>query len=165
MSKKLKWLLNNLPEVIAGPCMVVMTTLTTLNAFSRYAFGYTFPGLDDIIALLFCWCLFLGAAVACKRGKHFGIDLIIKKLPEGFGKYVELLVMVVQVVATGILVYLAWQLTLKVGDRKLTSLNIPYVYLDLGFLLGMVLIFVYTAIDFVKMFKKPQNHKSGTESE
>jgi len=165
MGKKLKWLFYNLPEVIAGPCLIIMTALTTINALSRYAFGYTFPGLDDIIALLFCWCLFLGAAVACKRGKHFGIDLVVKKLPEGFGKYVDLLVSVIQVVATGILVYLAWQLTLKVGDRKLTSLNIPYVYLDLGFLLGMVLIFVYTVINFVAMLKKPRDHKSGTESE
>ena len=83
MSKKLIWFLNNIPELVAGICLVITILFSSANAFSRYIVGKTFAGTDELVALLFAWSLFVGAAIAHKNGKHFGIDLVVGKMPEG----------------------------------------------------------------------------------
>ena len=158
MGKKLKWLLDNIPEMIAGFCLITAVLITAINASSRYIMGYTFPGTDDVIAILFSWSLFIGTVAAYKRGKHFGIDMVVTRLPEGIRKYVYLFTMVIQIAALAVLTYLAWELTAKVGDRVMVALGISYIYMDIGFLLGIFLVFVYTIIDFVKMLKSLRNH-------
>jgi len=158
MSNKLKWLLNNIPELIAGFCLMSAVLITAVNASARYIIGKTFAGTDDTIAILFSWCLFIGAVAAYKRGKHFGIDMLIMKMPENIRKYIQILVMAIEIIILGILLYLAWELTANVGDRIMVALGISYIYMDIGFLAGIFLIFVYTVIDFVKMLKALRNH-------
>ena len=102
--------------------------------------------------------MFIGAVAAYKRGKHFGIDMLIMKMPENIRKYIQILVMAIEIIILGILLYLAWELTANVGDRIMVALGISYIYMDIGFLAGIFLIFVYTVIDFVKMLKALRNH-------
>ena len=165
MSKKLIWFLNNIPELAAGICLVTTILFSSANAFSRYVSGKTFAGTDELVALLFAWFLFVGAAVAHKNGKHFGIDLVVGKMPEGVRKVIALLIKIVEMAGIGVLVYLAWVLTEKVGDRKLVALGIPYVYLDLAYLLGMALMFVYSVVGFVKQLLSFRKRETKTEAE
>ena len=165
MKKRLIWFVNNIPELVAGVCLVTTILVSSVNAFSRYVSGHTFAGTDELVALLFAWFLFLGAAIAHKNGKHFGIDLVVGKMPEGVRNVIALLIKVIEIVAIGILAYLAWVLTEKVGDRKLVALGIPYVYLDIAYLVGMAMMFVYSVIGFVKKLMSFRNHENNTEAE
>ena len=165
MKKKLIWFVNNIPELVAGVCLVTTILVSSANAFSRYIAGRTFAGTDELVALLFAWFLFLGAAIAHKNGKHFGIDLVVGKMSEGVRNVIALLIKVIEIVAIGILAYLAWVLTEKVGDRKLVALGIPYVYLDIAYLVGMAMMFVYSVIGFVKKLMSFRNHENNTEAE
>jgi TRAP-type C4-dicarboxylate transport system permease small subunit len=66
-------------------CLVLMAALALdlmLGVFSRYVLFSTFTWYDEIARLCFVWVVFLGAAVGVKRGAHFGLHLLVDKLPE-----------------------------------------------------------------------------------
>lgn len=160
MRKKILWLLDNLPELISGICITAAVLINAVNALMRYLLGFTIPGVDNIVALAFCWLIFLGAAAAYKHGKHFGVDLIVTLLPKRVQEYIHVVTMIIQILMVGALAYLGWQLTINVGDRVLTALGISYIYMDIGYMVGMALILLYTIIDFVKLLKTMRNHKA-----
>jgi TRAP-type transport system small permease protein len=66
-------------------CLVLMAALALdlmLGVFSRYVLFSTFTWYDEIARACFVWLVFLGAAVGVKRGSHFGLHLLVDKLPE-----------------------------------------------------------------------------------
>ena len=66
-------------------CLILMVVLAfdlMLGVFSRYALFRTFTWYDEIARACFVWIVFLGAAVAVKRGSHFGLHLLTDMLPE-----------------------------------------------------------------------------------
>ncbi len=63
-------------------CLLLMTALVVdvfLGVFSRYVMGATFAWYDDVARLCFVWMIFLGAAVAVRRGAHFRVHLFIDR--------------------------------------------------------------------------------------
>ena len=55
-------------------CLALMLALVGdvfLGVFSRYVLQATFQWYDEVARLCFIWIVFLGAAVAVKRGMHF----------------------------------------------------------------------------------------------
>ena len=66
-------------------CLVLMAVLAfdlMLGVFSRYVLFRTFTWYDEIARACFVWVVFLGAAVGVKRGTHFGLHLLVDKLPD-----------------------------------------------------------------------------------
>ena len=66
-------------------CLVLMAVLVIdlmLGVFSRYVLFSTFTWYDEIARACFVWVVFLGGAVGVKRGAHFGLHLLIDRLPE-----------------------------------------------------------------------------------
>ena len=52
-----------------------------LGVFSRYVLDRTFVWYDEVARACFIWLVFLGAAVAVKRGAHFGLHIVVDMLP------------------------------------------------------------------------------------
>src|SRR4030095_3162111 len=66
-------------------CLALMAVLACdlmLGVFSRYVLMRTFTWYDEIARACFVWVVFLGAAVGVKRGAHFGLHLLVDKLPD-----------------------------------------------------------------------------------
>ena len=49
-------------------------------------------GLDRGVMLLFQWVVFLGAALGVKRMSHFGVDLLVEKLPQNTRRRLEMII-------------------------------------------------------------------------
>jgi TRAP-type C4-dicarboxylate transport system permease small subunit len=73
--------------VVEVACLVLMTALVVdvfLGVFSRYVMRATFQWYDEVARLTFVWTIFLGAAVAVRRGTHFRLHLLVDRLgPRG----------------------------------------------------------------------------------
>jgi len=64
-------------------CLVLMVGLVVdvfLGVFSRYVLQATFGWYDEVARLCFIWIVFLGAAVAVRRGMHFRMRLFVDRL-------------------------------------------------------------------------------------
>ena len=59
--------------------MVALVVDVFLGVFSRYVLHTTFQWYDEVARLCFVWMVFLGAAVAVRRGAHFRLHLLIDR--------------------------------------------------------------------------------------
>lgn len=61
--------------------MAVLVADVFLGVYSRYVMRATFQWYDEVARLCFVWMIFLGAAVAVRRGAHFRLRLLVDRLP------------------------------------------------------------------------------------
>ena len=79
-------------------CIVLMAVLVAdvfLGVWSRYVMQATFQWYDEVARLCFVWMIFLGAAVAVRRGAHFRLHLLIDRFGPTARRRVDLVVIVV----------------------------------------------------------------------
>lgn len=63
-------------KFIAAACLVALTAILTLNIGGRYTGAYSMPWFDEVVAALFAWMVFIGAAALWREREHFAIDLV-----------------------------------------------------------------------------------------
>lgn len=140
-------------ELIGGTALVFSILITTVNAITRYSMRVTWNPGTDITTLCFAWVVFCGAAAAYKRKMHYGVDLIIKRLPAKAKKVVGLISHVILLFVLGFALYLAIYLTSHCGAKIMTNTRISYVWYDLSAVVGFAFMFVYEIIDSVRAIK------------
>lgn len=87
-------------------CLLLMLALVGdvfLGVFSRYVMQATFAWYDEVARLCFIWIVFLGAAVAVKRGQHFRMKLLVDRLAPGAARFAEHVVTLATVAFGGVL--------------------------------------------------------------
>ena len=146
-NKKVRWVLENFPIIVAGIALFFAISFTTVNALSRYLFSRTFVWTDELVAMGFAYTVFFGSAAACKYGMHYGLELLISLL---------------SLVLICCLAYLAWVLTMNVGTKIMTATRISYRWFDLGMALGLSLMVIYAAENVYHraraLFRKEEAH-------
>lgn len=93
--------------IVEWLCVALMTALVGdvfLGVFSRYVLRATFTWYDEVARLCFVWIVFLGAAVAVRRGLHFRLHLLVGRLSSGLRKSADTLATVVVIAFSVLLV-------------------------------------------------------------
>ncbi len=145
-----KWVIVNLPELIAGGALIFAITLTMINAFTRYLLHYTINGSDEFVCIAFAWIVFPGTAAAYRRKMHYGVDLLVSKLPARLQTCIQLLTQAIILVIMCTLTYLSLELYRNVGTKIMTATRISYRVLDSGMLFGFALMSLYSLIFLVQ---------------
>src|SRR5437899_138406 len=84
--------------------MVALVVDVFLGVFSRYVLQATFQWYDEVARLCFVWTVFLGAAVAVRRGTHFRLHLLIDRVGARPRRAVDVLVTLIVMAFGGVLV-------------------------------------------------------------
>ena len=93
-----------LVERVCVALMAVLVGDVFLGVWSRYVMRATFQWYDEVARLCFVWMIFLGAAVAVRRGAHFRLHLLIDRLGASARRRVDLLVTVIVIAFAAVLV-------------------------------------------------------------
>jgi TRAP-type C4-dicarboxylate transport system permease small subunit len=93
-----------LVELACLGLMAVLVADVFLGVYSRYVMHATFQWYDEVARLCFVWMVFLGAAVAVRRGAHFRLHLLIDRFGEAMRRRVELLVTLIVIAFAAVLV-------------------------------------------------------------
>lgn len=147
------WFVIHIPEIIAAVALLIALTITFVNAGTRYLLQYTFVGSDEVVAIMFSWMVFPGAAAAFRRGMHYGVDMLVSAFPETMRKIVEVIMSAVVVVTMVAATYLSYVLYMNVGTKIMTATRVSYRILDMGMLVGFALMSIYAIILFCKSIK------------
>ena len=92
--------------LVEGVCIVLMAVLVAdvfLGVWSRYVMHATFQWYDEVARLAFVWMIFLGAAVAVRRGAHFRLHLLIDRFGTTTRRRVDLVVTLVVIAFAAVL--------------------------------------------------------------
>ena len=140
---KLKRLLENLVE---GTCMVLVVALAVvvfLQVFNRFVLKAPLAWSEDLAMLLFQWVAFLGAAVGVKRMRHFGIELVVRKLSEKSRRWIEILVPFIVGIVAVTMITEGYKLIQFNINRTYSSMDLSYIWAYLPIPLSGVLIIIF----------------------
>jgi TRAP-type transport system small permease protein len=93
-----------LVERVCVALMAVLVADVFLGVWSRYVMRATFQWYDEVARLCFVWMIFLGAAVALRRGAHFRLHLLIDRFGASARRRVDLVVTVIVIAFAAVLV-------------------------------------------------------------
>lgn len=149
-------------KILFGFLGLVMILVETYAVFGREILRVPVPWADEVLKLLFVWCVFIGSALAFLSDDLISLTLIEDRAKEkGNMKTYGILKVIQYVAALGISALLVVQLFTIVGTQLSTGeattvLKYPLWVLNSGILIGMGLIVATSVgklIGCVKYFK------------
>jgi TRAP-type transport system small permease protein len=73
--------LNSILETALCLLMGGLMVLAFVQVVLRYVFGGSLFWAEEVILFAFTWVIFLAATVNLERGAHFGMDVLVNRLP------------------------------------------------------------------------------------
>lgn len=65
---------------ISIAAMGIMLLLISVQVLTRYGFGYTWEGGEEIARYLFVWTVYLGSALIMGEGGHLSVEMVTRRL-------------------------------------------------------------------------------------
>ena len=136
-------------------CILLLAVITLdllLGVYSRYILGRTFVWYDEVARASFIWLVFLGAAVAVRRGAHFGLHVLVELLPANLKRAALFLTPLTIVIFSGALVVLGWDLTQHGATQTTAVMAMPVSWIYAAMPVGGALM-AFNAV--VLVFENP----------
>jgi TRAP-type C4-dicarboxylate transport system permease small subunit len=118
-----------------------------MQVILRNIFSFGFLWADPLLRYMVLWVGFLGAVIATREGKHFGVDFLNRYLPKKILHGVRTFIDVFATVISFMLMYAAFQFLFEaIGAEELDVFEIPkrfyFSIIPIGFgLIGLQFLF------------------------
>jgi TRAP-type transport system small permease protein len=157
----LKKAFDNLIEGACAILMVALAVVVFIQVFNRFILQTPLAWSEDLAMLLYQWVVFVGAALGVKRMRHFGIELVVRQLPEGWRHRIELVTPLVMLVVAAVMIVQGFTLLTLNVNRTYATMNLSYTWAFLPIPLSGVLIIVYLLQVEVRRWRqvKQQDHR------
>jgi TRAP-type C4-dicarboxylate transport system permease small subunit len=133
----------NIVEVMAAILVVSLAVVVFLQVFNRYVLKSPLAWSEDLAMLLFQWVIFLGAAIGVKGMRHFGIELVVRNLPEKIRRVIEYIVPVFVGIVALIMITEGLELLSFNRARIYSSMNLSYTWAYLPIPVSGCLMMIY----------------------
>ena len=154
---------RNPVEVACGGIMVAIAGVVFLQVVSRYVFNYPFDWPEELARYLFVWVALLGAALAVRRGAHFSINALVKRLPAAARVGAGFVIHAVLAVFTLIVAVKGFQLALRVSEQLSSgmeiSMTLPYLSVPVSF----AVMFKYIVQEMYKLVRSGDGRLRGQD--
>jgi len=111
-------------RIEAGVIVVLVSSLTAVTfaqVVTRYGLGDSLIWSEELARYLFVWVSMIGAALAIRQGGHFGLDLLIRRMP-------AFRPILAPVVTTVMIVFLAVVLKTGIDETRLASMQFAMTF-------------------------------------
>jgi TRAP-type C4-dicarboxylate transport system permease small subunit len=152
----MKRFFSNIVEWIAAVMVVALAVIVFLQVFNRFVLKAPLAWSEDLAMLLFQWVAFLGAAIGVKRMRHFGIELVVKKLPERIHLKIERIIPIFIGVVALTMITEGIQLIGFNKNRIYSSMDLSYIWAYLPIPVSGCLMILYLVWHEVHRWKAKQ---------
>ena len=105
--------------------------------FTRYVLNNSASWTEEIARYLLIGTVFVGAAIGVAKNNHIQVDFFYRYMPASMCRAMALLVDVLRIAFFGMTVVMTWQMMQKLGNYKMTIIDLPmnivYAVCMLGF--------------------------------
>lgn len=148
----LKWVVLHIEEIIAVTAIAVMLCVIFFNVIMRYLFRNPTAWADELSMICLAYVTFVGGASAYKRNLHFGIDILVDKLPLKWRTILRQIINLVFIILFAYTTYLGYQLF--DGAKKVFNYSgWSYKVMDAALPLGFLSMTIYAIYFFVQSFR------------
>lgn len=155
---KIKKILSNLEEFIAGIFICVTVSSVIINVMLRTFGGRPISSAEEIATTSFIWSIYIGGAACYKHKMHIGIDMVVQMLPEKGREIFNVLVNLFVLMMNCVLLYLSIIFTKSAINKPTSVLGVSSAYVNSALIVGFGLIVIHSlgfTFDSLKvLFKK-----------
>lgn len=148
----LKWFVLHIEEIIAVIAIFVMMCAVFFNVLMRYLFRSPTAWSDELAMICLAYVTFVGGAAAYKRNLHFGIDILVDKLPVAGRMFIRRVVNFMFIFLFGITAYLGYNL-FSGAVKRMNYTGWSYKIMDAALPLGFLSMTVYAIYFFIQSFR------------
>ncbi|GAB6181370.1 hypothetical protein JCM14036_26890 [Desulfotomaculum defluvii] len=131
--KTLKWVIDNIEEIIASFLFCTVITLLMAQVIARYIFGQGLAWSEELLRFAFLTMVYFAAALGAKRGAHFRVTVLVNILPAKLKRFLELLQYIISFTFNSFVIYLGTKVVLDMQEfpqiSPILSLDMRYVYI------------------------------------
>jgi len=140
---KVEKMLDNLEEYICVTLLSLIFILMLIGILSRYIFGFSIAGIDELCLYALVWLIFLGASYVKKVGEsHINMEIFYDYICRKYPRIKKILYFFKGILIIVFLIYLVYQgIIFSMNSLIFTSwaLNIPNFYLYISVSVGLSL--------------------------
>lgn len=155
----LKRVLENLVESACMVLVVALAVVVFLQVFNRFVLKAPLAWSEDLAMLLFQWVAFLGAAVGIKRMRHFGIELVVKKMSPKARRGIEILIPFIVGIVAVTMITEGYKLIQFNTNRIYSSMELSYVWAYLPIPVSGALIIIFLIQQEIRRLKGIQEER------
>lgn len=158
-----KWLDDNLEELIMIILLIMLTCIMMLQVVMRYVFKTPLSWAEEACRYCFVYSVMLATAYCIRKGRMLRVDVVIHLFPPVIAKFLDLTAQIMAIVFCVIMLKPSWNVmasALKIGNVS-SGLELPmwilYTSAPVGFFLGIVRgieVLVLSIKDFRKMLSE-----------
>ncbi len=93
--------------------------------FTRYVLNDSAAWTEEIARYLLIGTVFIGAAIGVAKNNHIQVDFFYRFMPAWLGHAMSLLVDALRIGFFGMAVVMTWQMMQKLGNYKMTIVDLP----------------------------------------
>ena len=139
----MKRILSDGAEWVCTVLVAALAAVVFLQVFNRFVLKTPLAWSEDLAMLLFQWVAFLGAAIGVNRMRHFGIELVVKALPERMRHGLELAMPVITAIVAVTMISEGLKLVALNRARIYSTMNLTYTWAFLPIPVSGALMIVY----------------------
>jgi len=137
--------------------VVALAVIVFIQVFNRFVLKAPLAWSEDLAMLLFQWVAFLGAAIGVKRMRHFGIELVVKKLHEKVHRWIERVIPMIMGIVDINMITEGIKLIGFNKNRVYSSMDLTYTWAYLAIPVSGCLMILYLVWHEVSRWKTRQN--------
>ena len=128
------------------------------NVIMRYCFRNPTAWSDELAMICLAYVTFVGGAAAYKKNLHFGIDIIVDRLPPKGRMLVRQLMNLAFIILFGYLTILGYRLTMN-AVKVFNYSGWSYKIMDAALPLGFLSMTVYAVYFFIQSFTDKEAYR------
>ncbi len=154
--KKVQSVLKNLDSYLVALCLVVMSLSAVLQVFNRNLFKLPIAWTEELCRYAMIWMTMLGTPIGVRKGMQMSVVLFDKKIKGKALLALDLFKCVMMFAFSAIIMVTATVLmhTQAKAGQLSAALRIPMQYVSLAIFVGMLMICLYEAWEFVKLLRR-----------
>ncbi|GAB6159266.1 hypothetical protein JCM39194_24660 [Desulfotomaculum varum] len=144
MTAKLKWIWNNLEEILCAFFLLATVILMSSQVIYRYFFGRAIASSEELARFAFLIMVYLATSLAAKQGRHVRVTAQFKLFPAQWRKYFIMFSDVIWLIFNGVVIWQGILLFQSMGQFPLISAvlgwNLKYIFvvIPIAFILQCV---------------------------
>lgn len=153
MNDKRKFSLEKIEDFITIFMMLLMFAAIGINIILNWTMHKRFSQLEELGTAAYMFSCYAGFALLYKRDELTSVTFLVSKMGPRLRWFADLFRYAFLVFFSAILTYEGIRLCMGSVVKKLTALQIPYIYLDICIVFGFGVLAIRCTIDLVKHFK------------
>jgi len=104
---------DNLEEILSVVLVAVLCIIVTLQVFCRLVIRHPLSWSEEAATILFVWITMVGSSLALKKGEHFAVELLHRKLPPNARRVAAIVVAELVIIFAALLIWQGWAMTAR----------------------------------------------------